>query len=272
MKKTIFITGASRGLGKIWTEAFLKRGDNVVATVRNTESLKDLASEYQQNLLVLQLDVTDKKASFEAVSKAKSHFGAIDVLINNAGYGHFGAIEELEEQEIRAQFETNVLGLIWVTQAVIPIMREQKSGHIIQVSSVLGVIALPTLGIYSASKFAVEGLTESLAAEVAGFGIKVTLVEPNGYETDFGVSSAVQSKSLPQYDAVKTALQEGNKKEDYGVPEATSEAVLKLVDAENPPLRLLLGKAGVQWTKYAYAERLKTWDEWQDVSEAAHGK
>lgn len=272
MKKTIFITGASRGLGKIWTEAFLKRGDNVVATVRNTESLKDLASEYQQNLLVLQLDVTDKKASFEAVSKAKSHFGAIDVLINNAGYGHFGAIEELEEQEIRAQFETNVLGLIWVTQAVIPIMREQKSGHIIQVSSVLGVIALPTLGIYSASKFAVEGLTESLAAEVAGFGIKVTLIEPNGYETDFGVSSAVQSKSLPQYDAVKTALQEGNKKEDYGVPEATSEAVLKLVDAENPPLRLLLGKAGVQWTKYAYGERLKTWDEWQDVSEAAHGK
>jgi short-subunit dehydrogenase len=272
MKKTIFITGASRGFGKIWTEAFLKRGDNVVATVRNTETLKDLASEYQENLLVLQLDVTDKKASFEAVSKAKSHFGAIDVLINNAGYGHFGAIEELEEQEIRTQFETNVLGLIWLTQAVIPIMREQKSGHIIQLSSVLGVIALPTLGIYSASKFAVEGLTESLAAEVAGFGIKVTLVEPNGYETDFAASSSVQSKPLPQYDAVRIALQEGNKEEDYGVPEATSEAVLKLVDAENPPLRLLLGKAGVQWTKYAYSERLKTWDEWQDVSVAAHGK
>lgn len=272
MKKTIFITGASRGFGKIWAEAFLKRGNNVVATVRNIESLKDLASEYQENLLVLQLDVTDKKASFEAVSKAKSHFGAIDVLINNAGYGHFGAIEELEEQEIRTQFETNVLGLIWLTQAVIPIMRKQKSGHIIQLSSVLGVIALPTLGIYSASKFAVEGLTESLAAEVAGFGIKVTLVEPNGYETDFAASSAVQSKPLPQYDVVRTALQEGNKEEDYGVPAATSEAVLKLVDAENPPLRLLLGKAGVQWTKYAYGERLKTWEEWQDVSEAAHGK
>lgn len=272
MKKTIFITGASRGFGRIWTEAFLKRGDNVVATVRNPEVLKELAEEFASNLLVLQLDVTDKKASFEAVSKAKSHFGAIDVLINNAGYGHFGAIEELEEQDIRTQFETNVFGLIWLTQAVIPVMREQKSGHIIQLSSVLGVIALPTLGIYSASKFAVEGLTESLAAEVAGFGIKVTLVEPNGYETDFAASSAVQSKPLPQYDAVKTALQEGNKEEDYGVPIATSKAVLKLVDADNPPLRLLLGKAGVQWTKYAYAERLKTWDEWQDVSEAAHGK
>lgn len=272
MKKTIFITGASRGLGRIWTETFLKRGDNVVATVRNTDSLKELAAEFPENLLVLPLDVTDKKASFDAVAKAKSRFGAIDVLINNAGYGHFGAIEELEEQEIRTQFETNVFGLIWLTQAVIPIMREQKSGHIIQLSSVLGVIALPTLGIYSASKFAVEGLTESLAAEVAGFGIKVTLVEPNGYETDFAASSAVQSKPLPQYDAVRTVLQEGNKEEDYGVPEATSEAVLKLVDAENPPLRLLLGKAGVQWTKYAYSERLKTWDEWQDVSEAAHGK
>ncbi|WP_281225532.1 SDR family NAD(P)-dependent oxidoreductase [Flavobacterium aquiphilum] len=272
MKKTIFITGASRGFGKIWTETFLKRGDNVVAAVRNTDSLKELVTEFPKNLLVLELDVTDKKASFEAISKAKSHFGAIDVLINNAGYGHFGAIEELEEQEIRSQFETNVFGLIWLTQAVIPIMREQKSGHIIQLSSVLGVIALPTLGIYSASKFAVEGLTESLAAEVASFGIKVTLVEPNGYSTDFAASSAAQSKPLEQYDAVRAALQEGNKEEDYGVPEATAEAVLKLVDAENPPLRLLLGKAGVQWTKYAYGERLKTWEEWQDVSEAAHGK
>lgn len=272
MKKTIFITGASRGLGRIWTETFLKRGDNVVVAVRNTESLKELAAEFPKNLLALQLDVTDKKASFDAVAKAKSHFGVIDVLINNAGYGHFGAIEELEEQEIRTQFETNVFGLIWVTQAVIPVMREQKSGHIIQVSSVLGVIALPTLGIYSASKFAVEGLTESLAAEVTSFGIKVTLIEPNGYATDFGLSSAIQSKPLEQYDTVRAALQEGNKEEDYGVPEATSEVVLKLIDAENPPLRLLLGRAGVQWTKYAYAERLKTWEEWQDVSEAAHGK
>ncbi|MBE8726012.1 SDR family NAD(P)-dependent oxidoreductase [Flavobacterium hungaricum] len=272
MKKTIFITGASRGLGKIWTEAFLKRGDNVAAAVRNTDSLKELSAQFPENLLVIPLDVTNKNEAFEAAAKVKSHFGVIDVLINNAGYGHLGAIEELQEQEIRQQFETNVFGLIWLTQAVIPIMREQQFGHIIQISSVLGVIAFPTLGIYSASKFAVEGLTESLSAEVAGFGIKVTLVEPNGYETDFGASSAVYSKPLAQYDAVRTALQEGNKQEDYGVPEATSEAVLKLIDSENPPLRLLLGKAGVQWVKYAYSERMKTWEEWQTVSEAAHGK
>ncbi|MEO8533529.1 MAG: SDR family NAD(P)-dependent oxidoreductase [Flavobacterium sp.] len=272
MKKTIFITGASRGLGKIWAETFLKRGDNVAATVRNTDSLKELAAEFPESLLVVPLDVTDKKASFEAVSKAKNHFGSIDVLINNAGYGHLGAIEELEEEEIRAQFETNVLGLIWLTQAVIPIMREQKSGHIIQVSSALGVVALPTLGIYSASKFAVEGLSESLAAEVAGFGIKVTLLEPNGYSTDFSASSAVQSKPLAQYDEVKAVLYASNNIEDYGVPEATAEAMQKLIDSENPPLRLILGKAGIQWIKYAYSERMKTWDEWQEVSVAAHGK
>ncbi|MES2239064.1 MAG: SDR family NAD(P)-dependent oxidoreductase [Bacteroidota bacterium] len=272
MKKTIFITGASRGLGRIWTETFLKRGDNVVAAVRNIDSLKELANEFPENLLVLQLDVTDKKAAFEAISKTKNHFGAIDVLINNAGYGHSGTIEELEEQEIRQQFETNVLGLIWVTQAVIPVMREQKSGHIIQVSSALGVVALPTLGIYSASKFAVEGLSESLAAEVAGFGIKVTLLEPNGFETDFSTSSLAQSKPLAQYDDVKTALYATNNIDDYGMPEATAGAIQKLVDAENPPLRLILGKAGIQWIKHAYTERMKTWDEWQDVSLSAHGK
>ncbi|MEO6732222.1 MAG: SDR family NAD(P)-dependent oxidoreductase [Ferruginibacter sp.] len=272
MTKTIFITGASRGLGRIWAEAFLKRGDQVVVAVRNPDALNALASEYPTNLLVLQLDVTDKNACFEAVAKAKAHFGVIDVLINNAGYGHMGTIEELEEQEIRTQIETNVFGLLWVTQAIIPVMREQKFGHIIQVSSALGVIALPTMGIYSASKFAVEGISESLAAEVSGFGIKVTLLEPNGYLTEFSTSSGAQSKEIALYDNVRTALHAANKPEDWGVPEATVDAVLKLVDTDSPPLRLILGKAGLQWIKYAYDERMKTWEDWQNVSEAAHGK
>ncbi|MDR6941402.1 SDR family NAD(P)-dependent oxidoreductase [Mucilaginibacter pocheonensis] len=271
MTKTIFITGASRGFGKIWAEAFLKRGDRVIATVRNPDSLHELANEYPSNLLVLQLDVTDKVACVDAVAKAKTHFGAIDVLINNAGYGHMGAIEELEEQEIRTQIETNVFGLLWITQAIIPIMREQKSGHIIQLSSALGIVAFPTFGIYSASKFAVEAISESLAAEVSGFGIKVTILEPNGYLTDFNASIA-QSKPIALYDDVRAALQASNKAEDWGVPEATADAVLKLVDTEKPPLRLLLGKAGFEWIKYVYAERMKTWEEWYDVSVAAHGK
>jgi NADP-dependent 3-hydroxy acid dehydrogenase YdfG len=258
-------------LGRIWAEAFLKRGDNVVVAVRNPDTLNELEKQYSSSLLPLKLDVTDKAAGFEAVAKAKAHFGTIDVLINNAGYGHAGAIEELEEQEIRTQFETNVYGLLWLTQAVIPIMREQKSGHIIQLSSALGVVAFPTLGIYSASKFAVEAITESLAAEVSGFGIKVSLLEPNGFNTEFATTSGVESKPLAFYDDVRAALAAGNKPEDWGVPEATAEAVLKLVDTENPPLRLILGRVGFQWIKYVYDQRIKTWEEWQDVSVAAQG-
>lgn len=271
MAKTIFITGASRGLGLIWAKAFLKRGDQVVVAVRNPDTMTELISQYSSNLLVVKLDVTNKKECFEAVAKAKVHFGTIDVLINNAGYGHTGAIEELEEQEVQAQFETNVYGLLWMTQAVLPIMRAQKSGHILQVSSALGIVAFPTLGLYSASKFAVEAISDSLAAEVREFGIKVSIVEPNGFRTDFATTSGMESKPLAIYDGVRAALAEGNNIEDWGIPEATAEAVLKLVDAEKPPLRLILGRVGFQWIKYIYDQRLQTWEEWQDVSVAAQG-
>jgi len=271
MAKTIFITGASRGLGRIWAEAFLKRGDQVVVAVRNPEAIIELSNKYPSALLALKLDVTDRAACFEAVAKAKEHFGTIDVLINNAGYGHTGAIEELQEQEIRIQFETNVYGLLWVTQAVIPVMREQHAGHIIQVSSALGLLAFPTLGLYSASKFAVEGISEALAAEVSAFNIKVSIVEPNGFMTEFATTSGMQSKPMPFYDGVRDALAAGNKAEDWGVPEATAQAVLKLVDAKNPPLRLILGRVGIEWIKHTYDQRMKTWEEWQDISVAAQG-
>lgn len=272
MDKTIFITGASRGFGKIWAEAFLKRGDNVAVAVRNPEKLDELKKEYPSNLLVLKLDITNREASFEAIDTTKAHFGNIDVLINNAGYGHMGAIEELNEQEIRAQFETNVIGLLWITQAVLPIMRQQKSGHIIQLSSAMGLATLPTMGLYSASKFAVEGLSETLAAEVSGFGIKVTILEPNGFSTDFSTSSLALSEAIPAYEDVRKALYEQSAAHDLGDPAATAAAVLSLVDAENPPLRLLLGKVAYPWVKYVYEERLKTWKDWQNVSVAAHGK
>ena len=271
MAKTIFITGASRGFGKIWAEAFLKRGDNVAAAVRSPEKLAELAKQYPSNLLVLKLDVTNKEAGFEAVKATKNRFGRIDVLINNAGYGHMGAIEELKEQEIRAQFETNVMGLLWTTQAVLPIMREQQSGHIIQLSSAMGLATLPTMGLYSASKFAVEGISETLAAEVSGFGIKVTILEPNGFTTDFSTSSLALSESIPAYDGVRKALYEQAAAHDSGEAAATAEALIKLVEAENPPLRLFLGKIAYPWVKYTYEERLKTWEAWQDVSVAAHG-
>lgn len=272
MAKTIFITGASRGFGRIWTEAFLKRGDNVVATVRNLNALTALTKEFPSNLLVLKLDVTDKKASFEAIETAKKHFETIDVLINNAGFGHVGAVEELDEKDVRLQFETNVLGSLWTIQAVLPIMREQKSGQIIQLSSALGINTVPLMGLYSAAKFAVEGLTETLSSEVNGFGIKVTIVEPSGFATDFfGSNSLAVSSTVSAYDVIRKDFYDHASEQDSGDPKATSQAILSLVDAENPPLRLLLGKNTFSWIKHTYAERLKTWESWQVVSEASQG-
>ncbi|MEL1244831.1 SDR family oxidoreductase [Flavobacterium sp. DGU11] len=273
MSKTIFITGASRGFGRLWAEAFLKRGDKVIATARNIETLNELVAQYGDAVLPLQLDVNNRDESFAAVNKAAAHFGMLDVVINNAGYGLFGTIEEATEQEARDQIETNVFGLLWITQAALPIMRAQGHGHIIQVSSVLGVVTLPVLGIYNASKFAVEGLTETLASEVKDFGIKVTLVEPNGFATDWAGASAVQSQPISAYDGVKAAFQEGMSDTDiFGQPEATTGAILKLTDAQNPPLRLFLGKVALPWVKQVYADRLATWEEWNEVAVAAHGK
>jgi NAD(P)-dependent dehydrogenase (short-subunit alcohol dehydrogenase family) len=271
MAKTIFITGASRGFGKIWAEAFLKRGDKVAATARNLDSLKELTRQYGDAILPIQLDVTNREDCFAAIQKAKEYFGRIDVVINNAGYGLIGAIEETTEKEARDQIEANVFGLLWVTQAVLPVMRTQGRGHIIQLSSALGVATLPVLGIYNASKWAVEGLSETLATEVKAFGIDVTIVEPNGFSTDWGGVSAVHTQAIKEYDAVKADFQAGITEDSVGKPEATVEAVLKLVDSEHPPLRLFLGKVALPWVKQVYAERLATWEEWKEVSANAHG-
>lgn len=271
MSKVILITGASRGFGKIWAEAFLQRGDKVAATARQLNSLDDLVEKYGDAVLPLQLDVNNKVESVNVVEKVKSHFGRIDVLINNAGYGLFGAVEETTEQQARDQFETNFFGLLWLTQAVIPTMRAQKSGHIIQVSSILGLATLPVLGLYNASKFAVEGVSETLATEVAPFGIKISLIEPNGFSTDWGGASAVHTESMTEYEPVKKAFHESATPDFFGKPESTSEAVLKLVDSPNPPLRLLLGKVAYPILKKVYEQRLNSWEEWKEVSNAAHG-
>jgi NAD(P)-dependent dehydrogenase (short-subunit alcohol dehydrogenase family) len=272
MAKTIFITGASRGFGKLWAEALLQRGDKVVATARDLSSLDELVSKYGSNILPLQLDVNDRDADFAAIAKAKAHFGSIDVLINNAGYGLFGAIEETTEQQAREQMETNFFGLLWLTQAILPVMREQGQGHIIQISSMLGLIAVPTLGLYNASKFAVEGLGATLAAEVKGFGINVTLIEPNGFTTDWASVSSIHTTALPEYDGVKTASQGGRPDDFFGDPEATTPAVLELIDSENPPLHFFLGKYGYPLIKQVYEGRFADWDKWAAVSAEAHGK
>src|ERR1700734_4206105 len=202
-QKTWFITGTSRGFGREWAIAALERGDKVAATARDTGTLDELVAKYGDAILPIKLDVTDREAAFAAVQQAHERFGQLDVVVNNAGYGHFGMIEEVSEDEIRAQLETNVLGVLWVTQAALPYMREQGSGHIIQVSSIGGISAFISTGAYHASKWALEGFSQSLSQEVAGFGIKVTLIEPTGYATDWSGSSARHATPLPAYDQVR---------------------------------------------------------------------
>src|SRR3954449_12984194 len=202
MSKVWFITGTSKGFGRIWAEAALERGDRVVATARNADTLTPLAERYGDLVLPLALDVTDKAAVDAAVARAHAHFGRLDVVVNNAGYGLFGTIEEVSERQARDQIETNLFGALWVTKAALPILREQRAGHIVQVSSIGGVNAFPTVGLYHASKWGLEGFSQALAQEIAEFGIKVTLVEPVGYSTDWAGPSCVRADRNPAYEAV----------------------------------------------------------------------
>ncbi|UKB82047.1 SDR family NAD(P)-dependent oxidoreductase [Chryseobacterium sp. MEBOG06] len=268
MSKTVLITGASKGFGKTWAEAFLAKGYNVAATARNVETLNDLKEKYGDSVLPLTLDVDKREESLSVVQKVHEHFKSIDILINNAGYALTGAVEETNEQEARAQFETNFFGTLWLTQAVLPIMRNQKSGHIIQVSSILGLATLPTMGLYNASKFAIEGLSETLATEVKEFGIHVTLVEPNGYASNIW-HTGINTQSNPAYDKLKKAF--AKSENSFGEVEATAPAIIKLAETENPPLRLLLGKVALPFVKQNYEQRLKVWEEWNEVSVEAHG-
>jgi NAD(P)-dependent dehydrogenase (short-subunit alcohol dehydrogenase family) len=270
--KTWFITGTSRGFGREWASAALDRGDKVAATARDIASLDDLAAKYGDAILPIRLDVTDRAAGFAAVKLAHDYFGRLDVVVNNAGYGQFGMVEEISESEIRAQLETNLLGALWVTQAALPYLRGQGSGHIVQVSSIGGISAFMNTGAYHASKWALEGLSQSLAQEVAGFGVKVTLIEPSGYSTDWAGSSARHAAELPAYEPVREqAAQARAGRFTPGDPGATREAVLTLVDTPDPPLRLFLGEAPLGIAAADYESRLAAWRAWQPVAAAAQG-
>jgi NAD(P)-dependent dehydrogenase (short-subunit alcohol dehydrogenase family) len=271
--KTWFITGASRGFGREWSIAALERGDSVAATARDTATLDDLAAKYGDRLLPLQLDVTDRDADFAAVATAHEHFGRLDVVVNNAGYGQFGMVEELSEQDVRDQLETNLFGALWVTQAALPFLREQGSGHIIQVSSIGGISAFHNVGAYHASKWALEGISQSLALEVADFGIHVTLVEPGPFNTDWSGSSAKHATPLPAYDGVREKAAELRKARTGGSGDASASgvAILRVVDAEQPPLRVFFGEVPLSIAERDYESRLKTWREWQDVARLAEG-
>ncbi|MUL43053.1 SDR family NAD(P)-dependent oxidoreductase [Streptomonospora sp. PA3] len=267
--KVWFITGASRGFGRLWAEAALERGDRVAATARDVTALEPLTERFPDTVLPLRLDVTDRAAVSGAVERAVERFGRLDVVVNNAGYGLFGMVEELTEAQLRAQLETNFFGTVWVTQAVLPVLRAQGSGRILQVTSEGGVRAYPGIGAYHASKWAVEGLSDSLAQEVASFGLHVTAVEPGPYATEFaGGRSLRTTEPHPDYAGVREAT---GKEWVLGDPQATAEAILAIADAENPPRRIVLGHT-LPEIEEIYAERLRVWREWEPVTTAAFGK
>jgi NAD(P)-dependent dehydrogenase (short-subunit alcohol dehydrogenase family) len=274
MSKVWFITGAGRGFGREFTKAALGRGDRVSATARALGSLDDLVAQYGDAILPLELDVTRRDDVFAAVAKAREAFGRLDVVVNNAGYGLFGMVEEISDAQLRDQLETNLFGVLHVVQAVLPVLREQGAGHIVQISTIGGIAAFPELGGYHASKWGLEGLSESLAQEVAAFGIKVTLIEPGSYTTDWGGSSAVHAAALPQYDSLRQQRAERSKslpKSAHGEPAAAGAAILKVVDAAEPPLRVLFGTMPTQIAAAVYKQRLETWDQWKDVAIEANG-
>jgi NADP-dependent 3-hydroxy acid dehydrogenase YdfG len=270
--KVWFITGASRGFGHVWAEAALKRGDKVAATARKLESIAGLKEKYGDNVLILELDVTNSGQVKAAVEQAHTHFGRLDIVLNNAGYSLVGTIEESSADDIRALYETNIIGPVTVIQAALPLLREQGYGHILGTSSNLGHVTLPVIGYYSSSKWAFEAIHESLAEEVRSFGIKVTIIEPGAYATEFGSQASLKfAEGLDVYTDFKAAFFDNLKAMERGDPEATPEAIFKIVDTANPPLRFFLGSHCLPWVKAVYNDRLATWEAWEEVSNSAQG-
>lgn len=271
--KVWFITGASRGFGRVWTEAALKRGDKVAATARKLASIADLNKKFGENVLTLELDVTKPEQVKAAVAQAHAHFGRLDIVLNNAGYSLVGTIEEASADDVRAMYDTNIFGALAVIQAALPLLRQQGGGHILGTSSGLGHVTMPVIGYYCSSKWAFEAIHESLAAEVKAFRINVTIIEPGAYATEFGSPDSLKfAAGLDVYHDFKTQFFGSLTTMERGDPNATPEALFEVVDTKNPPLRFNLGRHNLPWVRSAYAERLATWEEWETVSNAAQGE
>lgn len=263
-----FITGASTGFGRALTEAVLAAGDRVVATARNPDALRDLRLGTTERARTLELDVTDRARAREAVAKAVEAFGRIDVVVNNAGFGLLGALEELSEEQLRGQFETNVFGVLNVTRAALPQLRRQRSGHIVQLSSVGGVRANPGHSIYAATKFALEGMSEGLAKEVAHLGISVTIVEPGPFRTDFAGRSMTSADPIDDYAEIMVPMLEHFREMDgtqAGDPKLAAAAIIKAVEDPDPPLRLALGGHALTTIRSQLEGRLRELETWETL-------
>jgi NAD(P)-dependent dehydrogenase (short-subunit alcohol dehydrogenase family) len=265
-----FITGSSTGFGRVLAEILLKRGERVALTARNPDQVQDLVAGYKDTGLALALDVNQPQQVAAAVAGAERFFGRIDVLVNNAGYGYLASVEEGEEEEVRAMFETNFFGLVAVTKAILPGMRARRTGHIVNISSIGGLVANPSTGYYSATKFAVEGLSEALAKEVEPLGIRVTAIEPGPFRTDWaGRSLKVVKGSITDYldtaGARSRQIAERSGKQP-GDPVRAAEAIITIVQAEQPPRNLFLGKIAFDMAREKLSYFSRTIDQWETLS------
>ena len=272
-KKVWFVTGCSTGLGRELAKHLLENNYRVVVTARDAEKVRDLVEINQDNALAIDLDVTDKTQVAEAVAKAEAHFGEIDVLVNNAGFGYFSSIEESEEQAVRRMFEANFWGLAAMTRAVLPKMRGRKSGFIVNISSIGGMVGFPGYGFYNATKFAVNGFSEALQKELQPLGIKVMIVEPSGFRTDFAGRSANESNAAiadyAETAGANRAASRGSSGKQPGDPARAAKAIVKAVEAENTPVNLLLGRAALKIARLKLDNLKSEFDSWADVSEGA---
>ncbi|MEV6596232.1 SDR family NAD(P)-dependent oxidoreductase [Actinoplanes sp. NPDC051346] len=269
--QTWFITGATSGIGRQLTLAALQRGDNVAALARTTSGLDDLAQQFDTTLLTLTADVRDEAAVQNAVQRTVAAFDRIDVVANNAGYGLFGAVEEASDAQARAVFDTNVFGVLNVLRATLPVLRAQRSGHILQGSSVYGQSAHPGVGLLAATKYAVEGLSDALVAELAPLGIKVTIVQPQFTATGF-LSNLAVADPTPDYDPTVRAVRQGIGElpsSAFADAAGIAAAILATVDADTAPLRLALGEASAEGMRTALRARLRDLDGWTKIVAAA---
>src|SRR3984893_8397497 len=269
MSKVWLITGAARGLGRTFTEGALKAGHCVVATARNSEQLSEVASRFGESVRTVSLDVTKEAQAKYAVAAAIQTFGGLDVLVNNAGYGNVCPVEDTSLADFRAQIETNLLGVIIMTMPVVPYFRERASGHIIQISSIGGRIGPTGRSGYAAAKFGVEGFSESLSKEVGPLGIKVTIVEPGGFRTDFAGSSTEFSEGRPEYDMTVGAtvrFQRNHDGKQPGDPVKAAAALIHIASLSEPPLRLLLGSDAYKAAEEHALQILASDGEWKDLS------
>jgi NAD(P)-dependent dehydrogenase (short-subunit alcohol dehydrogenase family) len=269
MTKIWFITGSSRGLGRSLTEAVLAKGDKVAATARNPEQLKDLADQYPDQLYPLQLDVTNKAQIVSAVENTIKHFGRIDVLVNNAGFGIIGAAEAFTDHQVRSQLETNLYAPIEITRVVLPYMRKQKSGRILQISSVGGRVGNAGLSMYQAAKFGLSGFSEALAKEVIDLGIHVTCVEPGGFRTDWAGDSMTYAPAVAGYETTVDARVDFIKSGKFvpmGDPEKAARVMIDVVDHPEPPIHLILGSEAAALLKHADNARAAELEKWLPVS------